>query len=111
VTAWTRGSFDLIVSELLLRELAESLAYPKLVSRITPAQAPGFVNLLRSSARVATDPSKRCEIRCDDPDDQYLVDLASDNAAWIVSSDQHLLRRAHVMPVATPARFLAQLAL
>ena len=109
--AWLSGEFDLVVSPLLLAELERALAYPKLRKRIEPQDARGVIELLSSSAKVATDPDETPPIRSRDPGDDYLIALASSERASLVSGDEHLLELARDIPVLSPAGFLAGLAL
>ena len=46
-------------------------------------------------------------MRSIDPDDDYLLILAADQRAALVSGDRHLLALAGQLPVQTPAEFLA----
>jgi predicted nucleic acid-binding protein len=53
----------------------------------------------------------RVEALSADPDDEYLIDLArAAGADALVSGDAHLLDLRGVVPVMTPAQFLASLA-
>lgn len=45
-----------------------------------------------------------------DPADDYVLALAADTRAWLVSGDRHLLDLAEDLPVLPPARFLTMLA-
>jgi predicted nucleic acid-binding protein len=45
-----------------------------------------------------------------DPDDDYLIALASEQSAVLVTGDRHLLATAGRFPILEPANFLAMLA-
>jgi len=105
--AWQEGRFELIVSPALLAELGRALAYPKLRRLITQEDAEAFVAWLSRSASLARDPDGPPPIRSIDPDDDYLLTLAADQHAALVSGDRHLLALAGQLPVQTPAEFLA----
>jgi putative PIN family toxin of toxin-antitoxin system len=105
VSHWLAGAFELVVSETLLAELKRALRYPKLRAHISPAQAAGFVALLRADAILAPDPPTP-RSRSADPDDNYLPALAESRNAVLVSGDQHLLVLADVLPVMTTRAFL-----
>ena len=105
LTRWLEGGFELVVSELLLDELTRALAYPKLRTLITAADANEFVLLLRRSAIVATDPPEPPS-RSNDPGDDYLLALAEAERAVLVSGDRHLLELAGRFPIQTARRFL-----
>ncbi|MGI8686712.1 MAG: putative toxin-antitoxin system toxin component, PIN family [Acidimicrobiales bacterium] len=107
--AWLDGSYELVVSPLLLDELERALAYPKIRARVTAAEADELVDLLRLSADVEDDPAGPPPIRSADPGDDYLVALAEAAGAVIVSGDRHLLDLGDRLPVYTPAEFLALL--
>lgn len=108
--AWQSGAFELIVSPELLAELARALSYPKLRRLVRAAEADAFVVWLERSATMASDPGGPPPVRSADLADDYLVALAADQRAMLVSGDRHLLALADDFPVITPARFLAKLA-
>jgi hypothetical protein len=108
--AWQAGAFDLIVSPALLAELARALCYAKPRRLVPAADADAYVDWLERSATVAHDPDGPPPVRADDPDDEYLVALAADRRAMLVSGDRHLLALAGDFPVITPAGFLATIA-
>lgn len=107
VRSWLAGAFELVVSELLLAELARALAYPKIRSRVSADDATDLLNLLRRSATIASDLAAATR-RSPDPDDDYLLALAESTAALLVTGDQHLLGIAGVA-VASPRAFLGML--
>jgi putative PIN family toxin of toxin-antitoxin system len=106
---WQRGSFELIVSPLLLAELDRALAYPKLRRRIGKADAQAVVGWLGTTAMLATDPEAGAPVNSPDPDDDYLIALAAAQAAALVSGDGHLLGLAGRIPVFSPAEFIESL--
>ena len=103
------GQFELIVSELLLAELKRTLAYPKLRQRIAPEKADAFVNWVRDHGTIAEDPAGPPPVSSRDPDDDYLLALASDRRAYLVTGDQDLLVLSNDLPILTPAQFAANL--
>ncbi len=108
VLGWTRGDFELVISQRLLEELSRALAYPKLRARVSEADAEAFVQLLRSGAAVAADPVTAGS-RSRDPGDDYLLALAESNAALLVSGDRDLLALANRLPVMSPADFIKRI--
>jgi uncharacterized protein len=108
VGRWLAGEFELVVSETLLAELERALAYPKLRARITPDEATELAALLRRGAVVAPDPPNPTR-RSADPGDDYLLALAENERAVLVSGDQHLLALAGELPVRTARAFLDSL--
>ena len=105
--AWQEGRFELIVSPALLAELRPALAYPKLERLIPPADADAFVAWISRTALLARDAAVPPPIRATDPDDDYLLALAAEQRAELVSGDGHLLALAGVYPIQGPAGFLA----
>lgn len=103
------GTFELIVSELLIAELVRALAYPKLRKRISAEKATAFTGWLRRHSTVAEDPADPPPVRSPDPDDDYLLALAIDQRAFLVTGDQHLLGLREDLPILTPADFVAKL--
>lgn len=108
--AWLDGAFELVVSPLLLDELERALGYPKIRARITEAECGELLDLLRRSTDLLADPAGPPPVRSPDPDDDYLLALASDAHAVVVSGDRHLLVLGDRFPVYSPAAFLAMLA-
>lgn len=103
--AWQDGRFALIVSPSLLEELSRALAYPKLRKRVPEKSAIAILDLLARGATVVpdlADPPSRSA----DPGDDYLLALAEDNRAALVSGDQDLLELREQFPVFTAAAFL-----
>ncbi len=105
--SWQEGRFELLVSPVLLAEFTRALAYPKLQRLIPARDAEAFVAWLSRSALLARDPDEPAPIRCVDPGDDYLISLAADQHAVLVSSDGHLLALAGEFPIQTPAGFLS----
>jgi putative PIN family toxin of toxin-antitoxin system len=108
VFRWLADEFELVVSEKLLAELERALAYPKLRERISDREAGAFVALLRHGAPLADDPAAP-PARSADPGDDYLLALAEQERAVLVSGDQHLLALAADLPIQTARDFLAGL--
>lgn len=105
--AWQEGRFELIVSPALVAELRRALAYPKLERLIPPADADAFVAWLSRSAVLVRDAAAPPPIHAADPDDDYLLALAAEQRAQLVSGDGHLLALAGDYPIQGPADFLA----
>ena len=103
------GQIELVVSEMLLTELKRTLAYPKLRKRIPPEKAAAFVNWVRDHASVAEDPAGPPPVSSRDPDDDYLLALAINRRAYLVTGDQDLLVLSDDLPILTPAHFATKL--
>lgn len=109
LTATRSGSFELIVSPLLLEELKLVLLREKFRRYVGLDVVDQYVGLLRRDGAMAADPAEPPPIRCADPDDDYLIALAHSRSAALVSGDGHLLELAGEIPVFTPSKFLAAL--
>ena len=111
LNAWGDGRFELIVSAILLGELRDVLARPKLRRWISAALAAELVDGIAESAVILDDPHER-HATSPDPDDDYLIALArASRADYLISGDQHLLALdGPDPPVLTPRRFLNLLA-
>jgi uncharacterized protein len=107
--AWQDGRFELVVSPGLLAELARALTYPKLRKRIEPEEAVAFVAWLSRSVDLVPDPDVAPPVRSVDPGDDYLIALAANQDAVLVSGDRDLFDLATVLPILDPRTFAAQL--
>jgi len=103
------GQFELITSEMLLTELTRTLEYPRIRKRIPAEKASAYINWLRGHGTLADDPVGSPPVRSRDPDDDYLLALAIDQRAYLVTGDQDLLVLNAQLPILTPAQFAAQL--
>ena len=103
------GMFEMVLSELLVAELARALAYPKLRKRIPAEKAAAFVGWVRDHGALAEDPPDPPPIRSPDPDDDYLLALAISRRSFLVTGDQHLLGFQAELPILKPAEFLTKL--
>jgi uncharacterized protein len=108
--AWVDGAFELVVSPLLLAELERALTYPKLRKRIPAEDAAAFVDWLSRSAAMAEDPDVAPPTRSPDPGDDYLLALAAQERAALVSGDGDLLGLDTRLPIHSPAAFLRSVA-
>lgn len=104
--AWREGRFELIASPLLLAELARALAYPKLRRRIPRDDAEADVRWLETGATIVDDPGDPPPVGSEDAGDDYLIAVAADRRAALVSADRYLLALADRIPVYSPRDFL-----
>jgi uncharacterized protein len=104
------GDFELIASQALLNELQRALAYPKLRIHISESDAADLVRWIADSASLFDDPDSLPPVHSRDPDDDYLIALASAHRAALVSGDKHLLTLEAEIPVLSPRAFLDLLA-
>jgi putative PIN family toxin of toxin-antitoxin system len=105
VLAWLNGSFELVVSPMLIEELRRARAYAKIRRRIPEADAERFISILLDGAMRIPDPAEAPPLRSTDAADDYLIGLAAASDALLVSGDGHLLELADRAPIHTPAEF------
>lgn len=104
------GEFELIASRALLDELERALAYPKLRPYISESDAAELMRWVADSAGIVVDPDTGPAVHSRDPDDDYLIVLASTHRAALVSGDKDLLALKREIPVFSPRAFLELLA-
>ena len=106
---WIEGAYELVCSPLLLAELERTFAYPKLRARIRYEEGAELIDLLHRGALMLEDPTGPPEISSPDPGDDYLIALAAEAKAAIVTGDRHLLGLSEEIPVYSPFDFLGLL--
>lgn len=103
------GSFELIVSPLLLSELREVLMREKFRRYVTLDEVDTFLQTLSADATTVPDPPPSAPPLSEDPSDEYLIDLArAVRADALVSGDPHLTRLRR-LPVRRPREFIDDL--
>jgi len=105
LVAWLDGQFEMVASQKLLDELDRSLAYPKLRKRIPEVDAAALMRLIERGAVIRDDVESPPQVSLHSGDD-YLISLAKESEAVIVSGDGDLLSLAPNLPVFAPAAFL-----
>lgn len=106
---WTEGELELVVCPALLGELERILARPRLRSRVDSAEAARFMAVLALEGESVSDPDQPPPVRSVDPDDDYLLALATREQVPLISGDRHLLALRDRAPVFSPREFLEQL--
>ena len=101
------GGLELIVSPFLLGELEQVLSREKFRRYVDLEVVRDYVALLRSESTLVADPRDPAPLLSADPDDDYLIALAHDQSAIVVSGDRHLLDLADRAPILSPADLLA----
>jgi putative PIN family toxin of toxin-antitoxin system len=110
LSAWQDGAFELVVSPMLLAELRRALAYPKLQRQIDPTDADVLLDWIAASAVRVEDPAGHSlKVHSRDPGDDYLLALAAEANALLVSGDGDLLDLGQELPIHTPRSFVALL--
>lgn len=101
------GNLELIVSPQLLDELDGVLRREKFRRYVDLDAVDEYLDLLRRTATAADDPLEPPALRSTDPDDDYLIALAQDCNAVLVSGDSDLLDLAERgAPICSPTDFL-----
>ena len=106
---WRSGAFELVVSPKLLWELEGVLSREKFTHLVHPDEVAQLVLVLTSDAVLVPDPAEEPEVRSADPDDDYLIALASHTRSVLVSGDKDLLDLSDRIPVYSPAELRALL--
>jgi len=109
--AWQEGELSLVVCPHLLDELTDVLHRDRLGRFISRQEASEFVDYLRRTADLRSDPRLVIGLVPEDPDDDYLVALAREAGVdYLVSGDDHLVRLPSPRPpVVTPAQLVDRL--
>src|SRR5262249_546788 len=95
----------LIVSSLLLEELGEVLAREKFRRYVDLDTVRRYLDLLSRIALVVPDPPHPPPLRSADPDDDYLIALAHDQSAVLISGDSGLLDVSGGAAIGAPSGF------
>jgi uncharacterized protein len=106
LSAWRAGRFQVVVSPLLLEELERALGYPKLRRRLPAEDAEAAVRWLAHGATTVEDSATPPPVSSSDAGDDYLIALAAEQKAALVSGDRHLLDLRGRIPVYSPRDFL-----
>jgi putative PIN family toxin of toxin-antitoxin system len=107
------GRLELITPPALLREIADVLARPRLRKYLTTDEALRFVTDLASQTTLLSDPTGPHPAVCRDPNDDYLVALATAHQANVlVTGDDDLLAinpEALKVEILTPRQLIDRL--
>jgi putative PIN family toxin of toxin-antitoxin system len=107
---WLQGMFELVTSPMLIDELEQVLAYPKIRQRIPDSDAVALVQLISEGSLSLDDPAEGpSAISSRDSNDNFLINLAFESSSVLVSGDPDLLELSDSIPVMSPAEFFAVL--
>jgi putative PIN family toxin of toxin-antitoxin system len=110
IVAWRDRRFVLVVSPLLLGELADVLGRPKFERWSSNGRAVAYIAAFRARSELRSDVPSSQPVEVRDPDDRYLVALSREaKADYLVSVDRDLLDAGLELPVVDPAVFVAGL--
>ena len=112
VDAVRSGRLELVVCPTLIAELTRTLALPRLARRVAPELAGPYIALIDNLAVHYPDPTDIDPAACRDPNDAYLLALATTAAVdALVTGDKDLLVLTdHQPPVISPAAAVELLA-
>ncbi len=108
--AWRSARFEVVTSHEQLEEIRRASRYPKFQEVLQPTKVGAMVKNLQ---RAVVLDRLTIEIEADDPDDAFLLAMASlGNADYLVTGDHRsgLLQRGHLerTRIVTPAVFCAE---
>jgi len=111
VIAWRRRAFRVVVSQLILDELAETLEGRYFKKRLTRRQRQGAIAHLRRQAQFTEVTAQVTGVDLSAEDAQVLATAESAGAAYVVTGDEQFLAltQYHDIRILTPAAFLAVL--
>jgi putative PIN family toxin of toxin-antitoxin system len=108
---WQRQAYELVVSEHLLDELAQTYADPYFRKRIAPVQVDHVLRLLRRRAIVTELTIAVRGVATQPEDDLVLATALSAGATYLATRDRQLLKLATYrgLQIVPPGRLLAVL--
>ncbi len=111
INAWDNHSFDIVVSEFQLAELARVLKYPKVqkLLRWDEALIQAFIRQLCLRVEIVDLSDVEANVPTDPDDTPILASLIAAKADYLVSGDQDLLSLKHLYPIESPAEFVRRL--
>lgn len=98
--------FELIISQKQIKELQRVLEYPKF--KFTDEQKSRFLRILLKTATVVKTPDKLKVIEEDPADNIILESAIKNNADFIISGDEHILKikKFGKVRIVTASKFL-----
>ncbi len=90
-----KGTFTLIVSHGIIKEIRRVFQYPKLIkllkrNKITSQEIDGFIEKMLKVAVITPGQVRIREIQDDPPDNRFLECAVEGQADFIISGDHHL---------------------
>ncbi len=112
-SAWRRGSYELVVAEGIIAEVAEKLRDPEIGGAygVTDEDIEQVEALLRTQATVVFVPPTRVVDWTDDEEDNYVVSTKDEaRATYLVTGDKRLRKKlAHRKDIIMPRQFYRRL--
>jgi len=111
--AWRERAFDLIISQYILDELAETLQDPYFQARTTAGQRAAFLHLLRDEAILTAIEVDVAGAATHPEDDSILATAVSAQADYLITGDRPLINKLsgsfRGVQLLTPRAFLDML--
>jgi len=102
---WERGTFEAIACGALISEVARTLRKPHLRNRVTAHERTRALRFIDSCSRFVPDNAPVRSVPAD-PSDDYLITLAREWDAALVTGDRHLLDLPGMPVIMRPSAFL-----
>ncbi len=111
ISAWDNHSFDIVISEFQLAEIARVMAYPKVrkLLKWDDEKIQAFIRQLYLRVEVIDISDFPVQVPTDPDDAPILATLIAARADFLVSGDKDLLALHEKYPVESPAEFVLRL--
>ncbi len=111
ISAWDNHSFEVVISEFQLAELARVLKYPKVEKLLkwNEVQIQAFIRQLYLRVEVVDIALVKQEVPTDPDDSPILASLIAAKADYLVSGDGDLLAPGNLYPILSPTEFVRRL--
>ncbi len=109
IERWKTGTFELVLSEYILDEIARAWTDPYLRSRINPLEIEAALEFLHRFAKIVPVTINVSGIASHSEDDMVIATAVSAGADYLVTGDRELqdLRAYADVRIVSPRRFLA----
>lgn len=111
ISAWDNHSFEVVISEFQLAELARVLKYPKIKKLLkwNEEQIQAFIRQLYLRVEVVDISLVNQQVPTDPDDSPILATLIAGKADYLISGDKDLLALKKLYPVLSPGEFVERL--
>lgn len=111
ISAWDNHSFDIVISEFQLAEIARVMEYPKVKKLLKwdEVQIQAFIRQLCLRVEVIDISGITVQVPTDSDDAPILATLIAARADFLISGDKDLLVLHEKYPIESPAEFVLRL--
>lgn len=111
IAAWDNHSFDIVMSEFQLAEIARVMVYPKVrkLLKWDDGQIQAFIRQLCLRVEVVDIAGVFAQVPTDPNDSAILASLIAAKADFLISGDKDLLALREKYPIESPAEFILRL--